>query len=119
MTLLTEKRIKMEKAMQVFEAKEDYFIHNGVILQEKQISRNRQAANNYDPDLILGAKIGTVYKGKLDERQVANKVKGPLRLWSFEKTIDFFLNQVAIIQLISNNNTLLIISMVKANGFLS
>ena len=45
-------------------------------------------------------------KGKLDDRQVAIKVKGPLRLWSFEKTIDFVLNQVAIKQLISNNNVL-------------
>uniref|UniRef100_A0A7N2R2C7 Protein kinase domain-containing protein n=1 Tax=Quercus lobata TaxID=97700 RepID=A0A7N2R2C7_QUELO len=120
MILLTEKRIKMEKAMQVFEAKEEYFIQNGAILLEKQISCNqgrdietigvffakdiRQAENNYDPDLILGAEIGTVYKGKLDDRQVAIKVKGPLRLWSFEKTIDFFLNQVAIKQLISNKN---------------
>ena len=68
MILLTEKRNKMEKAMQVFESKEEYFIHNGAILLEKQISCNQgrdiktigvfsakdiwQAANNYDPDLI-------------------------------------------------------------------
>ena len=45
-------------------------------------------------------------KGKLDDRQVAIKVKGPLRLWSLEKTTDFFLNQVAIKQLISNKNVL-------------
>ncbi|XP_030963342.1 wall-associated receptor kinase-like 8 [Quercus lobata] len=105
----------MEKAMQVFEAKEEYFIHNVAILLEKQISCNQgrdietigvffAKANNYDPDLILGAEIGTVYKGKLDDWQVAIKVKGLLRLWSFEKTIDFFLNQVAIKQLISNKN---------------
>ena len=77
MILLTEKRNKMEKAMQVFESKEEYFIHNGAILLEKQISCNqgrdietigvfsakdiRQAANNYEPDLILGAEIETVY----------------------------------------------------------
>uniref|UniRef100_A0A7N2LL64 Serine-threonine/tyrosine-protein kinase catalytic domain-containing protein n=1 Tax=Quercus lobata TaxID=97700 RepID=A0A7N2LL64_QUELO len=85
MILLTEKRNKMEKAMQVFESKEEYFIHNGAILLEKQISCNQ---------------------GKLDDWQVAIKVKGPLRLWSFEKTIDFFLNQVAIKQLISNKNVL-------------
>ncbi|XP_075644965.1 wall-associated receptor kinase-like 1 [Castanea sativa] len=78
-----EKRIKMEKAMQVFEAKEEYFIRNGAILLEKQISCNQgidietirvfsakdilQATNNYDPDLILGTEIATVYKGKLDD----------------------------------------------------
>ena len=41
MILLTEKRNKMEKAMQVFESKEEYFIHNGAILLEKQISCNQ------------------------------------------------------------------------------
>ena len=122
MTLFKEKRIKMEKAMQVFEAKEEYFIRNGTILLEKQISCNQgrdietirvfsakdilQATNNYDPDLILGTEIATVYKGKLDDRQVAIKVKGPLNLWSFEKTINFFLNQVAIKQLIRQKNVL-------------
>ena len=108
--------------MQVFKAKEEYFIGNGAILLEKQISCNQgrdietirvfsakdiqQATNNYDPDLILGTEIATVYKGNLDNRQVAIKVKGPLSLWSFEKTIDFFLNQVAIKQLISHKNVL-------------
>ena len=122
MTLFKEKRIKMEKAMQVFEAKEEFFIRNGTILLEKQISCNQgrdietirvfsakdilQATNNYDPDLILGTEIATVYKGKLDDRQVAIKVKGPLNLWSFEKTINFFLNQVAIKQLIRQKNVL-------------
>ena len=66
----------------------------------------QQATNNYDPDLILGTEIATVYKGNLDNRQVAIKVKGPLSLWSFEKTIDFFLNQVTIKQLISHKNVL-------------
>ena len=108
--------------MQVFEAKEEFFIRNGTILLEKQISCNQgrdietirvfsakdilQATNNYDPDLILGTEIATVYKGKLDDRQVAIKVKGPLNLWSFEKTINFFLNQVAIKQLIRQKNVL-------------
>lgn len=41
MGMIKEKRIKMEKAMQVFEAKEEYFIHNGAILLEKQISCNQ------------------------------------------------------------------------------
>ena len=61
--------------MQVFEAKEEYFIGNWAILLEKQISCNQgrdietirvfsakdiqQATNNYDPNLILGAEIGT------------------------------------------------------------
>ena len=91
--------------MQVFEAKEEYFIGNGAILLEKQISCNQgrdietirvfsakdiqQATNNYDPHLILGTEIATVYKGNLDDKQVAIKVKGPLSLRSFEKTTRF------------------------------
>nr|POE95784.1 wall-associated receptor kinase 3 [Quercus suber] len=47
-----------------------------------------------------------LYKGKLDDRQVAIKVKGPLSPWSFEKTINFFLDQVAIKQLFSHKNVL-------------
>ena len=110
----------MEKARQVFKAKDEYFIRNGAILLEKQISCNQgrdiepirvfsakdiqQASNNYDPNLILGSEIVTVYKGILDDRQVAIKVKGPLNLWSIEKTIDFFLNEVTIKQLISHKN---------------
>ncbi|KAK7851831.1 hypothetical protein CFP56_040795 [Quercus suber] len=44
----------------------------------------QQATNNYDPNLILGSVITTVYKGTLDEREVAIKSKalqciGPLR----------------------------------------
>uniref|UniRef100_A0A2N9EM53 Protein kinase domain-containing protein n=1 Tax=Fagus sylvatica TaxID=28930 RepID=A0A2N9EM53_FAGSY len=73
----------MEKARQVFKAKDEYFIRNGAILLEKQISCNQ---------------------GILDDRQVAIKVKGPLNLWSIEKTIDFFLNEVTIKQLISHKN---------------
>uniref|UniRef100_A0A2N9ELQ3 Protein kinase domain-containing protein n=1 Tax=Fagus sylvatica TaxID=28930 RepID=A0A2N9ELQ3_FAGSY len=99
----------MEKARQVFKAKDEYFIRNGAILLEKQISCNQgrdiepirvfsakdiqQATNNYDPNLICWSEIVTVYKGILDDRQVAIKVKGPLNLWSIEKTIDFFLNE--------------------------
>uniref|UniRef100_A0A2N9I8V5 Serine-threonine/tyrosine-protein kinase catalytic domain-containing protein n=1 Tax=Fagus sylvatica TaxID=28930 RepID=A0A2N9I8V5_FAGSY len=110
----------MEKARQVFKAKDEYFIRNGAILLEKQISCNQgrdiepikvfsakdiqQASNNYDPNLILGSEIVTVYKGILDDRQVAIKVKGPLNLWSIEKTIDFSLNEVTIKQLISHKN---------------
>uniref|UniRef100_A0A2N9ELD0 Protein kinase domain-containing protein n=1 Tax=Fagus sylvatica TaxID=28930 RepID=A0A2N9ELD0_FAGSY len=110
----------MEKARQVFKAKEEYFIRNGAILLEKQISCNQgrdiepikvffakdiqQASNNYDPNLIRASEIVTVYKGILDDRQVAIKVKGPLNLWSIEKTIDFFLNEVTIKQLISHKN---------------
>uniref|UniRef100_A0A2N9FY04 Protein kinase domain-containing protein n=1 Tax=Fagus sylvatica TaxID=28930 RepID=A0A2N9FY04_FAGSY len=110
----------MEKARQVFKAKEEYFIRNGAILLEKQISCNQgrdiepirvfsakdiqQATNNYDPNLICWSEIVTVYKGILDDRQVAIKVKGPLNLWSIEKTIDFFLNEVTIKQLISHKN---------------
>ncbi|GMY33224.1 putative wall-associated receptor kinase-like 13, partial [Fagus crenata] len=73
------KSIRMEKARQVFKAKEEYFIRNGAILLEKQISCNQgrdiepirvfsakdiqQATNNYDPNLILGSEIVTIYKG--------------------------------------------------------
>ncbi|XP_065635658.1 putative wall-associated receptor kinase-like 13 [Quercus suber] len=83
----------MEKARHVFEAKEEYFIQNGAMLLEKQITCNQgrdtepikifsakeiqQATNNYDPNLILGSDIATIYKGILDEREVAIKVKGP------------------------------------------
>uniref|UniRef100_A0A2N9H927 Protein kinase domain-containing protein n=1 Tax=Fagus sylvatica TaxID=28930 RepID=A0A2N9H927_FAGSY len=110
----------MEKARQVFKAKEEYFIRNGAILLEKQISCNQgrdiepirvfsakdiqQATNNYDPNLILGSEIVTIYKGILDDRQVAIKVNGPLSLWSIEKTIDVFLNEVTIKQLVSHKN---------------
>ena len=37
----------------------------------------QQATNNYNPNLILGSVIATVYKGTLDEWEVAIKVKGP------------------------------------------
>uniref|UniRef100_A0A7N2LAT1 Uncharacterized protein n=1 Tax=Quercus lobata TaxID=97700 RepID=A0A7N2LAT1_QUELO len=95
-----EKSIRMEKARQLFEAKEEYFIHNGTMLLEKQITCNQgrdtepikiffakdiqHATNNYNPNLILGSVIATVYKGTLDEREVAIKVKGPPTHWPFE-----------------------------------
>nr|XP_023908328.1 putative wall-associated receptor kinase-like 13 [Quercus suber] len=90
----------MEKARQLFEAKEEYFIHNGAMLLEKQITYNQgkdiepikifsakdiqQATNNFNPNLILGAEIATFYKGTLDEREVAIKVKVPPTHWPFE-----------------------------------
>ncbi|KAK7847070.1 putative wall-associated receptor kinase-like 13 [Quercus suber] len=90
----------MEKARKLFEAKEEDFIHNGEMLLEKQITCNRsrdiepikifsakdiqQATNNFNPNLILGAEIATFYKGTLDDREVAIKVKGPPTLWPFE-----------------------------------
>ena len=48
----------------------------------------------------------TVYKGTLDEREVAIKVKGPPMHWPFEMMVDFFLNQVTIKQLISHKNVM-------------
>ena len=110
----------MEKAKQLFEAKEEYFIRNGAMLLEKKITCNQgrdiqpikifsakdiqQATNNFDPNLILSTEIATVYKGTLDEREVAIKVKGPPTHWPFEMVVDFFLNQVTIKQLISHKN---------------
>ena len=118
--LWAEKSIRMEKARQLFEAKEEYFIRNGAMLLEKQITCNQgrdtepikifsakdiqQATNNYDPNLIIGSVIATVYKGTLDEREVAIKVQGPSMHWPFEMVVDFFLNQVTIKQLISHKN---------------
>uniref|UniRef100_A0A2N9I8D1 CCHC-type domain-containing protein n=1 Tax=Fagus sylvatica TaxID=28930 RepID=A0A2N9I8D1_FAGSY len=109
MGMIKEKSIRMEKARQVFKAKDEYFIRNGAILLEKQISCNQgrdiepirvfsakdiqQAQNKYNPNLILSSEIVTVYKGILDDRQVAIKVKGPLSLWSIEKTIDVLLKR--------------------------
>ena len=120
--LWVEKSIRMEKARQLFEAKEEYFICNGAMLLEKQVTCNQgrdtepikifsakdiqQATNNYDPNLIFGSVIATVYKGTLDEREVAIKVKGHPTYWPFEKTVDFFLNQVTIKQLISHKNVM-------------
>ena len=114
--------IRMEKAKQLFEAKEEYFIRNGAMLLEKQITCNQgrdiqpikifsakdiqQATNNFDPNLILSTEIATVYKGTLDEREVAIKVKGPPTHWPFEMIIDFFLNQVTIKQLIGHKNVM-------------
>nr|POF15965.1 putative wall-associated receptor kinase-like 13 [Quercus suber] len=114
--------IRMEKARKLFEAKEEDFIHNGEMLLEKQITCNRsrdiepikifsakdiqQATNNFNPNLILGAEIATFYKGTLDDREVAIKVKGPPALWPFEMIVDFFLNQVTIKQLISHKNVM-------------
>ena len=100
----------MKKARQLFEAKEEYFIRNGAMLLEKQITCNQgsdtdtikifkdiqQATNNYNPNLIFGSVIATVYKGTLDEWEVAIKVKGPPKHWPFEMMVDFFLNQVTI-----------------------
>ena len=115
-----EKGIRTEKARHVFEAKEEYFIQNGAVLLEKQITCNQgrdtepikifsakeiqQATNNYDPNLILGSDIATIYKGILDEREVAIKVKGPSIRCSTETMVDFFLQQVTIKQLISHKN---------------
>ena len=48
----------------------------------------------------------TVYKGTLDEREVAIKVKSPPMHWPFEMMVDFFLNQVTIKQLISHKNVM-------------
>ena len=112
MTLWAEKSIRMKKARQLFEAKEEYFIRNGAMLLEKQITCNQgsdtdtikifsakdiqQATNNYNPNLILGSVIATVYKGTLDEWEVAIKVEGPPKHWPFEMMVDFFLNQVTI-----------------------
>ena len=120
--LWAEKSIRMEKARQLFEAKEEYFIRNGAMLLEKQITCNQgrdtepikifsakdiqQATNNYDPNLIIGSVIATVYKGTLDEREVAIKVQGPSMHWPFEMVVDFFLNQVTIKQLISHKNVM-------------
>ena len=114
--------IKMEKARQLFEAKEEYFIRNEAMLLEKQISCNQgrdiepikifsakdiqEATNNFDPNLILDVEIATVYKGTLDEREVAIKVKGPPTHWPFEMIVDFFLNQVTIKQLIRHKNVM-------------
>ena len=110
----------MERVKDVFEAKEEYFIQNGAMLLEKQITCNQgrdiepvkifsakeiqQATNNYDPNLILGSDIATVYKGMLDEREVAIKVKGPPIYCSIELMVDFFLQQVTIKQLINHKN---------------
>ncbi|KAL4598004.1 hypothetical protein ACB092_11G029100 [Castanea dentata] len=120
MGMIKEKSIRMEKARHVFEAKEEYFIQNGAMLLEKQITCNQgrdtepikifsakeiqQATNNYDPNLILGSDIATVYKGMLYEREVAIKVKGPTIYCSTELMVDFFLQQVTIKQLISHKN---------------
>ena len=110
----------MERVKDVFKAKEEYFIQNGAMLLEKQITCNQgrdiepvkifsakeiqQATNNYDPNLILGSDIATVYKGMLDEREVAIKVKGPPIYCSIELMVDFFLQQVTIKQLINHKN---------------
>ncbi|KAK4594855.1 hypothetical protein RGQ29_018543 [Quercus rubra] len=120
MGMIKEKGIRTEKARHVFEAKEEYFIQNGAVLLEKQITCNQgrdtepikifsakeiqQATNNYDPNLILGSDIATIYKGILDEREVAIKVKGPSIRCSTETMVDFFLQQVTIKQLISHKN---------------
>ena len=45
-----------------------------------------------------------VYKGTLDDREVAIKVRNPPILWPMEKMVDFFLNQVTVKQLISHKN---------------
>ncbi|GMY33226.1 calmodulin-binding receptor-like cytoplasmic kinase 2, partial [Fagus crenata] len=101
MRTIREKSIRIETAREVFEAKDEYFIRNGAILLEKQITCNQgrdvepikifsakeiqQATNNYDPNLILGSAIAMVYKGTLDDREVAIKVKNPLILQPIEK----------------------------------
>ena len=67
----------MEKARQLFKAQEEYFVRNGAMLLEKQITCNQgsdtdtikifsakdiqQATNNYNPNLILGSVIATIY----------------------------------------------------------
>uniref|UniRef100_A0A2N9FXJ9 Protein kinase domain-containing protein n=1 Tax=Fagus sylvatica TaxID=28930 RepID=A0A2N9FXJ9_FAGSY len=120
MRTIKEKSIRIETAREVFEAKDEYFIRNGAILLEKQITCNQgrdvepikifsakeiqQATNNYDPNLILGSAIAMVYKGTLDDREVAIKVRNPTILWPMEKMVDFFLNQVTVKQLISHKN---------------
>ncbi|KAF9599651.1 hypothetical protein IFM89_001597 [Coptis chinensis] len=69
-----------------FEAKEEFFMRNGSLLLEKQISAYggkgtairiftaeelRKATSNYDESLIHSRILSTVYKGNLDGRLVA------------------------------------------------
>ncbi|KAF9599650.1 hypothetical protein IFM89_001596 [Coptis chinensis] len=89
-----------------FEAKEEFFMRNGSLLLEKQISAYggkgtairiftaeelRKATSNYDESLIHSRILSTVYKGNLDGRLVA--VKTPEGIGVSSYIIDFFLNQ--------------------------
>lgn len=60
------------------------------------------ATNGYDPALIIGRLVATVYKRNLEDRVVA--IKTPHGLLGSDGFIDFFLNQVTVKQQINHQN---------------
>ncbi|KAK9735800.1 hypothetical protein RND81_04G229000 [Saponaria officinalis] len=108
------------KKVDKFESKEEYFIKNGGILLEKQMSLSKgqnitchakivtqeeikHATNNYDPQLIVARlRDAIMYKGTLDDRVVL--IKTPKQLDPNPELVDFFLTEVSVLMVMSHEN---------------
>lgn len=97
------------KERQNFNAIKEYFLRNGAILLERQISSYqgkgeplqifsakdiKRATNNYESFQILGRIFAIVYKGTLDDWPVAIKTTQSLNLK--DNAIDNFFTQVTM-----------------------
>lgn len=103
-----------------FTTKEEYFIRNGGILLEKQmaltkglVKRSRQlkifsikdmerATNGFDPDLVLGRNLSTVYKATLEDRSVA--IKAPRDDKPSMEQLNLILTEASAGIVMSHNN---------------
>ncbi|KAK9735799.1 hypothetical protein RND81_04G228800 [Saponaria officinalis] len=117
--ILTKNKNKHKK-IEKFESKEEYFIKNGGILLEKQMTLSKgqnmtchvkivsqeeikHATDSYDPQLIVARpREANVYLGTLDDRVVA--VKAPKQLDLNPELVDLFLTEVSISTVIRHEN---------------
>jgi len=118
---LMKKKKKKNKENEVkIEITGEYFSRNGAILLEKQIALSQgqdvgsgqlkifsagdmeKATNCFNPDLIVGRVLTTVYKGTVDGRIVATKV--PVNLKPTPEIIDHFLREASTGMVMNHNN---------------
>lgn len=104
-----------------FDSKEEYYIKNGGILLEKQISLSQgqrlvagelkifsyqdieKATNFFDHDLILASSdLRTVYKGTLEDRMIA--VKAPPLVEPHPNLIDHHLTEASMSMVMNHDN---------------
>ncbi|KAK9735803.1 hypothetical protein RND81_04G229200 [Saponaria officinalis] len=108
------------KIIEKFESKEKYFIKNGGILLDKQMSlckgqnitcptkivtqeEIKHATNSYDPQLIIARlRDANVYKGTFNDRGVI--IKTPKQLDLNPELVDLFLTEASVAMVISHEN---------------
>lgn len=118
----TKKMMNKNKKDSKFESKEKYFIQNGAILLQKQIALSQgqdigsgqlkvfsikdidKATNYYDTDLIVGSVRATVYKGTLDDRIVAIKLKETREHELNPELINLFLTEASTGTVMNHDN---------------